>query len=94
MPYGRVRDASHQSTHNSPRPRPPITIRPASISYPTATTPIWSGYPEEAPATVWGEVSLLACDPSKGGAGLLDLFAATDVDLVWLAGRSLMPEQR
>jgi hypothetical protein len=41
----------------------------------------------------WGEVSLLAFDPSEGSAGLLDLPAATDVELVRLSGRSWMPER-
>jgi len=42
----------------------------------------------------WGEVSLLAFDPAKGDAGLVDLSAATDIELVRLAGRSWMPERR
>ena len=41
----------------------------------------------------WGEVSLLAFDPAKGSAGLVDLSAATDVKLVRLASRSWMPER-
>jgi glycolate dehydrogenase FAD-linked subunit len=41
-----------------------------------------------------GEVSLLAFDPAKGSAGLVDLSAATDIELVRLAGRSWMPERR
>jgi len=40
-----------------------------------------------------GEVSLLAFDPAKGSAGLVDLSATTDIELVRLAGRSWMPEQ-
>jgi FAD/FMN-containing dehydrogenase len=39
----------------------------------------------------WGEVSLLAFDPAKGNAGLVDLSAATDLKLVQLASRSWMP---
>jgi FAD/FMN-containing dehydrogenase len=42
----------------------------------------------------WGEVALLAFDPAKGSAGLVDLSAATDIELVLLAGRSWMPERR
>jgi hypothetical protein len=42
----------------------------------------------------WGEVSLLAFDPSKGSAGLVDLSAVTDIELAQMAGRSWMPEQR
>jgi FAD/FMN-containing dehydrogenase len=45
-------------------------------------------------AARWGEVSLLAFDPAKGSAGLVDLSAATDVKLMRLASRSWMPEQR
>lgn len=45
-------------------------------------------------AARWGEVSLLAFDPSKGSTGLVDLSAATDVKLVQLASRSWMPERR
>jgi FAD/FMN-containing dehydrogenase len=41
-----------------------------------------------------GEVALLAFDPAKGSAGLVDLSATTDIELVRLAGRSWMPEQR
>jgi hypothetical protein len=44
--------------------------------------------------SVWGEVSLLAFDPSEGSTGLVDLSAATDIELVQMAGRSWMPEQR
>jgi FAD/FMN-containing dehydrogenase len=40
-----------------------------------------------------GEVSLLAFDPAKGSAGLVDLSATTDIELVRLAGRSWMPQQ-
>jgi hypothetical protein len=42
----------------------------------------------------WGEVSLLAFDPARGSEGLVDLSAATDIELVRLAGRSWMPERR
>jgi hypothetical protein len=38
-----------------------------------------------------GEVALLAFDPAKGSAGLVDLSATTDIELVRLAGRSWMP---
>ena len=41
-----------------------------------------------------GEVALLAFDPAKGSAGLVDLSATTDIELVRLAGRSWMPERR
>jgi hypothetical protein len=41
-----------------------------------------------------GEVALLAFDPTKGSAGLVDLSATTDIELVRLAGRSWMPERR
>ena len=41
-----------------------------------------------------GEVALLAFDPAKGSAGLVDLSATTDIELVRLAGRSWMPEWR
>ncbi|HEU4495409.1 MAG TPA: FAD-binding oxidoreductase [Rubrobacteraceae bacterium] len=41
-----------------------------------------------------GEVSLLAFDPAKESAGLVDLSATTDVELIRLAGRSWMPEER
>ncbi len=40
-----------------------------------------------------GEVSLLAFDPAKGSAGLVDLSATTDIELVQLAGRSWMLER-
>lgn len=42
----------------------------------------------------WGEVSLLAFDPAKRGAGLVDLTAAAEVKLVQLASRSWMSERR
>jgi hypothetical protein len=41
-----------------------------------------------------GEVALLAFDPAKGSAGLVDLSATTDIELVRLAGRSWMPERQ
>jgi glycolate oxidase len=41
-----------------------------------------------------GEVALLAFDPTKGSAGLVDLSATTDIELVRLAGRSWMPKRR
>jgi glycolate oxidase len=41
-----------------------------------------------------GEVALLAFDPAKGSAGLVDLSASTDIELAQLAGRSWMPKQR
>ena len=41
-----------------------------------------------------GEVALLAFDPAKGSAGLVDLSATSDIELVRLAGRSWMPERR
>jgi hypothetical protein len=42
----------------------------------------------------WGEVALLAFDPAKGSADLVDLSATTDIELVRLAGRSWMSERR
>jgi hypothetical protein len=39
-------------------------------------------------------VGLLAFDPAKGSAGLVDLSAVADVKLVQLAGRSWMPGRR
>jgi hypothetical protein len=42
----------------------------------------------------WGEVSLLAFDPAKGSAGLVDLSAATDIELVQVGGHYGMPERR
>jgi glycolate oxidase len=41
-----------------------------------------------------GEVALLAFDPAKGSAGLVDLSASTDIELSQLAGRSWMPKRR
>jgi hypothetical protein len=41
----------------------------------------------------WGEVSLLAFDLAKRSAGLVDLSAATDIELVHMASRSWMPER-
>jgi hypothetical protein len=41
-----------------------------------------------------GEVALLAFDPAKGSAGLVDLSATSDIELVRLAGRSWLPERR
>jgi hypothetical protein len=41
-----------------------------------------------------GEIALLAFDPAKGSAGLVDLSATTDIELVRLAGRSWIPERR
>ena len=42
----------------------------------------------------WGEVALLAFDPAQGSAGIVDLSATTDIELMHLAGRSWMPERR
>jgi len=39
------------------------------------------------------EVATLAFDPAEGSAGLEDLSAVTDVELMRLASRSWMPEQ-
>jgi hypothetical protein len=39
-------------------------------------------------------VSLLAFEPARGSEGLVDLSAATDIELVRLAGGSWMPERR
>jgi glycolate oxidase len=41
-----------------------------------------------------GEVSLLAFDPAKGSAGLVDLSATTDIELLQTGGHFWMPEQR
>jgi FAD/FMN-containing dehydrogenase len=41
-----------------------------------------------------GEVALLAFDPAKGSAGLVDLSVSTDIELAQLAGRSWMPKRR
>lgn len=38
-----------------------------------------------------GEVALLAFDPSKESPGLMDLSAATDIELLQVAGRSWGP---
>jgi glycolate oxidase len=40
-----------------------------------------------------GEVSLLAFDPAKGSAGLVDLSAATDIELLQTGGHSWMPKR-
>jgi glycolate oxidase len=40
-----------------------------------------------------GEVSLLAFDPAKGSAGIVDLSAATDIELLQAGGYSWMPER-
>jgi len=53
-----------------------------------------AGVAIQGTAARWGEVSLLAFDPAKGSADVVDLSAATDVKLVRLASRSWMPEQR
>jgi len=53
-----------------------------------------AGVAIQGTAARWGEVSLLAFDPAKGSAGLVDLSAATDVELMRVASRSWMPEQR
>lgn len=52
-----------------------------------------AGVAIQGTAARWGEVSLLAFDPAKGSAGLVDLSAATDIKLVQLASRSWMPER-
>src|SRR5215212_774469 len=41
-----------------------------------------------------GEVSLLAFDPAKGSAGVVDLSATTDIELLQAGGHSSMPERR
>jgi FAD/FMN-containing dehydrogenase len=53
-----------------------------------------AGVAIQGTAARWGEVSLLAFDPAKGSADLVDLSAAADVKLVQLAGRSWMPERK
>jgi FAD/FMN-containing dehydrogenase len=53
-----------------------------------------AGVALQGTVSVWGEVALLAFDPSERSTGLVDLSAVTDVELVWLSGRSWMPEQR
>jgi FAD/FMN-containing dehydrogenase len=53
-----------------------------------------AGVALQGTVSVWGEVALLAFDPAEGSTGLVDLSAATDVELVQMAGRSWMPEQR
>jgi len=40
-----------------------------------------------------GEVSLLAFDPAKGSAGIVDLSATTDFELLQAGGHSWMPER-
>jgi hypothetical protein len=40
-----------------------------------------------------GEVSLLAFDPAKASAGLVDLSAATDIELLQTGGHFEMPER-
>lgn len=42
----------------------------------------------------WGEVSLLAFDPTGGSTGVVDLSSVTDAELVRVAGRSWMPRRR
>src|SRR5918993_793113 len=39
------------------------------------------------------EVSLLAFDPAKGSAGIVDLSATTDIELLQAGGHSLMPQR-
>jgi FAD/FMN-containing dehydrogenase len=51
-----------------------------------------AGVAFQGTVSVWGEVALLAFDPSKGGTGLVDLSAVADIELVRLSGRSWMPE--
>jgi FAD/FMN-containing dehydrogenase len=53
-----------------------------------------AGVALQGTVSVWGEVALLAFDPSKGGTGLVDFSAVADIELVRLSGRSWMPEQR
>ena len=52
-----------------------------------------AGVAIQGTAARWGEVSLLAFDPARESAGLVDLSAATDVKLMRLASRSWMPER-
>ena len=52
-----------------------------------------AGVAIQGTAARWGEVSLLAFDPAKGSAGLVDLSAATDIKLMQLASRSWMHER-
>jgi glycolate oxidase len=53
-----------------------------------------AGVAIQGTAARWGEVALLAFDPTKGSAGLVDLSAVADVKLAQLAGRSWMPGRR
>ena len=53
-----------------------------------------AGVALQGTAALWGEVALLAFDPTAGSEGLVDLSGATDIELVHLAGRSWMPERR
>ncbi len=53
-----------------------------------------TGVAIQGTVTRWGEVSLLAFDPSEGSRGVVDLSGATDVELVEVAGRSWMPPRR
>jgi hypothetical protein len=41
-----------------------------------------------------GEVSLLAFDPAKGSAGLVDLSATTDIELLQAGGHYGTPERQ
>ncbi len=52
-----------------------------------------AGLAMQVAAVRWGEMSLLAFDPAKRSAGLVDLSAVADIKLVQLASRSWMPER-
>jgi glycolate oxidase len=53
-----------------------------------------AGVAIQGTASRMGEVSLLAFDPGKGSAGLVDLSATTDIELLQIASRSWMPPRR
>jgi hypothetical protein len=42
----------------------------------------------------WGEVSVLAFDLAKGSAGLVDLSAVTDIELLQIVSHSWMRPER
>jgi FAD/FMN-containing dehydrogenase len=52
-----------------------------------------AGVAIQGTVTQMGEVSLLAFDPAKGSAGLVDLSAATDIELLQGGGHYWMPKR-
>jgi FAD/FMN-containing dehydrogenase len=52
-----------------------------------------AGVAIQGTVTQMGEVSLLAFDPAKGSAGLVDLSAATDIELLQVGGHYWMPKR-